>query len=135
LNCREIGRNVKRVASTTNGIWMTRYDDGDLTFTELIKSPTRPGVYIINQNQDFSVQLKDVRSTLYGDVIWGILKNGTLVKHDGLTNVRPFGSLNNWVVYMLTGNKLHDHDNGIVVETNTGQFIGEKGRISIGLVV
>ena len=100
LNCKIISNDAKKMTSTNKGVWIIG-QNGDLSFVEFIKSPTSDNY--LTKIQDFSIRLKDIRATIFNQV-FGILLNGSLVQQRGITDLRPFGSLNDWIVFLMVGN-------------------------------
>lgn len=108
------------------GVW-TILTDGRLAFNQLVKSPSNLGKYIIKTSDGFTVRPKDIISSINGDILFGILPNGSLVQHGGLTNLRPFGSPNVWMVHPIQGSKLHQHIYEIIIEMIGGELVEKKG--------
>ena len=97
----------------------------------MTKSPRIPGSFLVGEAEtDFTVgRLKDIRGSYLGDSIYGLLANGSLVVHGGLTDVVPQGQNNDWIVIgLVKGDKLHDHINGILVETSNGDLLEKKSK-------
>ena len=121
--------NVRRATSTARGVWWIQ-TGGNVGFQELSKSPTVPGSFLVGDTDtNFLVnRLKDIRGSYLGDSLYVLLENGSLVVHRGLTDVMPQGLNSDWVVYSVKGDKLHDHINGVLVETNTGELLEKESK-------
>ena len=120
--------NVKGVTSSARGVWWIQ-KGGNIGFQSLTKSPRVPGSFLVGETEtDFTVgRLKEIRGSYLGDSLYALLANGSLVVHGGLTDVVPQGQNNDWVVIgLVKGDKLHDHINGVLVETSNGDLLEKE---------
>ena len=124
LGCKVLSSGVQKVAPTDDGVWYVN-KDGTLSFAEFNRNPIT-NVYSIDE-KSFSTRLNDLISTLHGDV-WGILRNGTVIKMQGLSVVKPYGTDNDWVVLPINGKRLLTYPNGVLIETDDGKMIQEKSE-------
>lgn len=120
LECRDIASDVNTVTSTDDGVWYSTKDGGLLSFVEFIT--VQPNSHPKFKENDYPIRAKYIISTIYGDV-YAILLNGTTVKLEGISAVRPSGSGTNWKVLPVSGKRVIGHPDGILVETNGGQLV------------